>query len=247
MNRLKKYLISFAICAIGTSSLIGGNAACAASLPIVPSINIENQSILNNWISMPLRENVSKDKVWNINLKNSIPKTDVSDSSIFVLDENQKKVSTTLALSADGKQVKVTPTNSYAPGHSYMLYIIGSANGTCMPFTINSDFIQVDQNSNNQSITLAKGSTLQLTLPNVGADGGYSWDLQSFDKSLLEGTSNFNIITSFNPARCPSTSLNTRWLFKANNVGATSIELQYKRTLGETSTINTFKLNVNVK
>lgn len=177
----------------------------------------------------------------------------MNDSSIFILDEKNNKVQTTLALSDDHKQIKVTPINDYKTNRSYMLCILDKVEhldirkGFCMPFTINSDAIKIDGDFNNQNITLKKGETLQVTLPNEGYDGGYSWVLLEFDKSVIENTENLSIVDSFNPKLVPGRALRNRWLFQAIKTGKTSLKLEYKQSWEPNSTIHTFNLNINVQ
>lgn len=266
MNRFKTNLVTAAACIASTFLFFPAASASAAILtssnnpsnfitvkvsdltdyPLDPKMF--SQSLIEHWISSPIKENVPKDKTWNINLKNPVSKARINNSSIFVLDDHNNKVEANLTLSDDGKQIKVSPMVNYNPDHGYLLCIIGSNSGTCMPFTIDSNSVKVDQSFNSKSITLKKGETLQLTLPNTGYDGGYSWKLNSFDNSIIENTDSFNIHTSFYPGRCPSGGLDTRWLFKAVNTGTTSLNLEYQRSWeGSSSDINTFKLNINVQ
>jgi|GEM_PF-2056865 len=266
MNKFKTNLVTAAACIASTFLFFPVASVSAAALTStnnpsnfitykVPALTNDpldprmfSQSVLKHWVSNPIKEDVPKDKIWNINLKNPISKDNFNDSSIFVLDDKNNKVAANLALSDDGKQIKVSPMVNYNPAHGYLLCIIGSDNGTCMPFTINSDSVKVDQSFNSKSITLKKGETLQLTLPNVGYDGGYSWKLNSFDNSVIKNTDNFNIRTSLYPGRCPGGGLDNRWLFKAVNTGTTSLNLEYQRSWeGSSSDINTFKLNINVQ
>lgn len=267
MNKFKLHLITTAACISSTLLFVPASFISAETVistnnttnfvttntsklfidPINPSSF--NQDILSNWSSLPLKEDVSENKVWNVNLKKLINNITINDSSIFVLDEHHNKIKTNLTLSNDGNSVKVTPINSYIPGHGYLLCVIGSYKGVCMPFTISSDYVKMDQSFNNKNITLKKGQTLQLTLPNQGADGGYSWELQNIDSSIIKNSGNIKIITSCHPQNLPSESNNTRLLFKAVNTGTTSLELQYNRPWQANSVkpINTFKLNINVQ
>lgn len=266
MNKLKTNLIIAAACIASTLLFFQATSVSAATLnssnnastfktvkvsdlipgPLDP--RMLNQSLLDHWFSSPIKENVPKNKTWNINLKNPVSKAIVNNSSVFVLDDQNKNVETNLTLSDDGKQIKVSPIVNYNPAHGYLLCIIGSNGGTCMPFTIDSDSVKVDQSFNNKSITLKEGETLQLTLPNTGYDGGYSWQLNSFNNSVIENTEKLNIRTSFYPANTPNGGLDNRWLFRAINTGTTSLNLEYQRSWeGSTSDINTFKLNINVQ
>ncbi|MBI6875798.1 protease inhibitor I42 family protein [Clostridium aciditolerans] len=247
MNKLKKQLFT-----IATFVLI-----MILSLPTVAfsddlGFDPWNESI-DYWDSLPIKENVSQNKTWTIKFKNPINQSKVNDSSIFVLDERNDKVATTLTLSDDHKQVKITPTNGYKPNYPYMLYILdrveysGIRKGFCMPFTIDSDALKIDGSFNNQNIILKKGEILQLTLPNEGSDGGYSWTPIKLDKSLIKNTENISIVDSFYPKLVPGVTLRNRWLFEAIETGKTSLKLEYKQPWESNSTIHTFNLNINIQ
>lgn len=248
MNKFKSYLVISAACIASTFLFSPATSASAAALtssnnesnfitvktsdllsdPIDP--RLLSQSLLQHWVSSPIKENVPKDKTWNVNLKNPVVNSKINKSTVFVLDDQNNKVETNLTLSDDGKQIKVSPIVNYNPAHGYILCIIGTNSGTCMPFTIDSDSVKVDQSFNSKSITLKKGESLQLTLPDTGYDGGYSWKLNSFDNSIIENTNSLNIRTSLYPGCCPNGGLDNRWLFKAVNTGTTSLNLEYERS-----------------
>lgn len=266
MNKFKIHLITIAACIASTLLFFSTTSASAAILtssnnsskfttvktsgftssPIDP--RMLSQYILDDWVSSPMQENVPKDKIWTINLKSPASKESINSSSVFVLDNQNKKIETNLTLSDDGTQVKISPIVNYTPDHGYLLIIMEPSGGTCIPFTIDSDSVKVNQSFNNKSITLKKGQTLQLTLPNTGFDGGYSWKLNSLDNYIMNNTDSFSIRTSYYPGCYPGETLDNRWLFKAANTGTTSLNLQYQTYFGgSASNIRTFNLTINVQ
>lgn len=267
MNKSKIHLITISTCIASTLLFFSTTSASAAILtssnnssnfttiktsgfttnPIDPTMFSQYISS-DNWVSSPLQENVSKDKIWTINLKSPASKESINSSSVFVLDNQKRKIETNLTLSDDGKQVKISPITNYTPDHGYLLIVNEPSGGTCIPFTIDSDSVKVNKSFNNKNITLKKGETLQLTLPNIGFDGGYSWKLNSLNNSIMNNTDSFDIPTSFYPGCYPGESLDTRWLFKAVNTGTTSLNLQYQQHWnGSASGISTFNLTINVQ
>ncbi|APM39849.1 protease inhibitor I42 family protein [Clostridium kluyveri] len=248
MNKFKKQL--FISITYVFSILLLLNTVVFSAAPEYENLEREH---IENWKSLPLREDVDENKVWKINFKSLVYKSKINDSSIFILDDCYNKVETEVALSDDYKQVEISPINNYKPSHSYVLYVLDKADssnikkGICMPFTINSNATKIDESFNNQSITLKKGETLQLTLPDDGYDGGYSWQSVSTGSSIIKNTEHINIIYSLYPQACPGAGLRDRWLFQAINTGKTSIQFKYSREWDSNSTINTFKLSVNVK
>lgn len=266
MNKYKIHLITIVISIASPLLFFSTTSASAATLTSYNNLSnftnikasgltvspigsrILSQYISDNWISSPIQENVPKDKIWTINLKSPASKESINSSSVFVLDNEKRKIETNLTLSDDGKQVKISPITNYTPDHGYLLIVIEPSGGTCIPFTIDSDSVKVNKSFNNKSITLKKGQALQLTLPDIGFDGGYAWKLNSLNNSILNNTDSFKIPTSYYPGGYPGESLDTRWLFKAVNTGTTSLNLEYQQYWnGSASNIRTFNLTINVQ
>lgn len=102
MNKLKKQLLTIASF-VFIMILFLPSAAFSDGLDFDPW-----NEYIGCWDSLPIKEDVSQNKVWTIKFKNPISKFQMNDSSIFILDEKNNKVQTTLALSDDHKQIKVT-------------------------------------------------------------------------------------------------------------------------------------------
>ncbi|KUO70087.1 MAG: hypothetical protein APF81_00105 [Desulfosporosinus sp. BRH_c37] len=70
----------------------------------------------------PAKTTTEVNKVWTIDFNNPLSSKSINESTIFVTDSKQKKVSTTKKLSTDGLTVTVTPSKAYEAG-DYNLYI----------------------------------------------------------------------------------------------------------------------------
>lgn len=85
-------------------------------------------------------------KVWTVKLSAPMDSAGVNKANIYVTDDNDKLVSTTLSLSSDGLTVQVKPVSAYLAGNKYWLYINGDitfnggkqhlAQSIVMPFMI---------------------------------------------------------------------------------------------------------------
>lgn len=70
----------------------------------------------------PSQTTTEVNKVWTIAFDNPLLSDSVNESTIYVTDSKQKKISTTKKLSTDGFTVTVTPSKAYEAG-DYNLYI----------------------------------------------------------------------------------------------------------------------------
>ncbi len=84
-------------------------------------------------------------KVWTIDFNQPLKSAKVRSTTVYVMDEKNKKFSTTVKLSTDKKSITVTPKRNYEVGKEYKLYIddsIGSESDKTLeksivfPFTI---------------------------------------------------------------------------------------------------------------
>ncbi|MFB9987140.1 Ig-like domain-containing protein [Bacillus benzoevorans] len=84
-------------------------------------------------------------KVWTIEFNQPLKSSKVRTTSVYVMDESNRKFSTTVSLSSDKKSIMVTPRRDYEAGKEYKLYIdnsIGSETDKTLekpivfPFTI---------------------------------------------------------------------------------------------------------------
>lgn len=62
-------------------------------------------------------------KTWTIEFNQPLNAAKVNSTTVYVKDEKNKKVSTTVSLSSDNKAVIVTPKKNYMAGKEYKLYI----------------------------------------------------------------------------------------------------------------------------
>lgn len=62
-------------------------------------------------------------KIWNITFNQAIDVDSLSDKTIIVRDELNKKVDVLLQVSIDGRTLEILPINDYIVGKSYKLYI----------------------------------------------------------------------------------------------------------------------------
>lgn len=96
------------------------------------------------WGAITEKTNISNDKEWKIKFNKSIDSTTAIGKNIYVMDENENLVSTSIKLNSDNTEIQVIPSRKYVDGKKYTLYIKdlkakdGSLlnNNVKMPFSI---------------------------------------------------------------------------------------------------------------
>ncbi|WP_242846093.1 Ig-like domain-containing protein [Clostridium novyi] len=74
---------------------------------------------------MEKKENVPVDKIFTVSFSRNLDKGTVNKSNIYVLDENNHKVSTVVSYDDVNKSVEVNPNHNYESGKKYTLFIKG--------------------------------------------------------------------------------------------------------------------------
>jgi len=110
---MSKKLISIALAAILTL-LAAGYAAAAPS----------------GYFEWPLKSTADVYKTWTVTFNMPLDPSSVNSESVYVVDANENRVSTKLALSADKRAVQVSPTGKYSYGMRYEIRITGKVKGS---------------------------------------------------------------------------------------------------------------------
>lgn len=92
--------------------------ACLLCISLAPSALAKDS--IHEW---DRGETKDTKKVWTIKLNEPIKSSKVRSTTVYVKDENNKKLSTKVTLSSDKKSITVTPTKDYEIGKVYKLYL----------------------------------------------------------------------------------------------------------------------------
>lgn len=76
----------------------------------------------NTW---PLQTTTDTLKAWTVTFSQPTDSNSVNSSNIYVKDDNNLLVKTTLTRSTDGASVQISPVGSYIAGRKYWLYMTG--------------------------------------------------------------------------------------------------------------------------
>lgn len=144
--------------------LAGTNTVRAAAIP----------TGFNSW---PSQSTTDTHKAWTVKFSMPLDSNSVSHSSIYVTDDDNRQVSTTLTRSADGTSVQVKPSGAYTVGKKYWLYItseLTAENGKkALAEPIAAPFLVADENSKIIEISSSYSAILTsftvLTSPDVFA------------------------------------------------------------------------------
>ncbi|KZL93810.1 Ig-like domain-containing protein [Clostridium magnum] len=159
MESLNKFILILASCTISLLYIFSSSVFASETLPFI------QQDWYLNWTELPVKEDVSVNKVWSITFTQPVDKSSLNNFSIYIKDNKFNIIDTSFQLSEDYKTLNILPASNYSPGHSYSLYVTNRvkstsnyslAKPTCMTFTINVDAIKVNDSYNNQSIELKK-------------------------------------------------------------------------------------------
>ncbi|WP_140417776.1 Ig-like domain-containing protein [Desulfosporosinus sp. FKA] len=129
---MKKY---FSFLLIIVSLLIWVVPAQAATVP-------------DGYTTWQMQTTTDAHKVWTVKLSAPMDSAGINKGNIYVTDDSNNLIGTTLSLSSDGLTVQVTPVSAYLAGNKYWLYISGDltfnggkqhlAQPIAMPFTVTS-------------------------------------------------------------------------------------------------------------
>lgn len=75
------------------------------------------------WGAITEKTNIPNDKEWKIKFNKSIDSTTAIGKNIYVMDENENLVSTSIKLNSDNTEIQVIPSQKYVDGKKYTLYI----------------------------------------------------------------------------------------------------------------------------
>lgn len=144
--------------------LTGTNPAWAATIPA-------------GFDSWPSQSTTDTHKVWTVKFSMPLDSNSVNRSNIYVTDDDNRQVSSTLTRSADGTSVQVKPSGAYTVGKKYWLFITGALtaeNGkNALVQPVAASFLVADENSKIIQISANYSAILTsftvLTSPDVSA------------------------------------------------------------------------------
>jgi len=219
---------------------------------VIPQLAFAYVVPAGDWIRFPMVEDVPVDKAWTINFSAPVDESTIKSSTIFLEDMDNSEIE--LSVSEDGKKVTVRKTGNYIPGHPYYMSItddIKTINGTklrnpvSLTFTIASETVKVDQSFDNQTVTLKKGETLQLTLIS-NPTSGYLWEYaEPLDGTYLKQTDHCYIINGYGTGA--ASGGRDRWMIQALHTGEASINLVNRSVSAGNPIVETFNLKVIIE
>lgn len=98
----------------------------------------------NVW---PMVTTDNKDKVWSVKFNMPLDPKTIDNNSIYILDENETVVSSTVSATSDGTVIKITPIRSYLPGKKYQILItklLTNPNGIKLNSEVVVPFVVID-------------------------------------------------------------------------------------------------------
>lgn len=146
---MKRNIIAWLITALfltGTSFPVG-----AATIPA-------------GFDSWALQGTTDAKKVWTVRFSLPLDVNSVNQNNIYVTDDNNNAISTSLACSDDGNSVQVKPTGAYKVGQKYWLFVGGGLiadngkNALAQPIAV--PFLVAEENSKIILISAGKSSLL---------------------------------------------------------------------------------------
>jgi peptidoglycan hydrolase-like protein with peptidoglycan-binding domain len=106
--------------------------------------------------------------------------------------------------------------------------------------------LQLTNNDNGKTISVAKGGTIAVTLCNPG-DGGYQFDPPQYDNSILQLTSHKNIPINNPPGYVGGCYGNDVFGFQALATGTSKLNITASRSFESNSAVDVFSCTVNVQ
>jgi len=153
---------SFSVLLILLSILVWVSPAQAATVP----------TGFNTWLQQTTTDT---HKVWTVKFSKPMDNNTVNSSNIYMTDDNNLLVKTTLIRSADGASVQVSPVSAYSVGKKYWLFMTGDITTNSgkqqltkplvMPFIVTSPDSKISSISSSYSSFLT--SFTVLTSPDV--------------------------------------------------------------------------------
>jgi predicted secreted protein len=104
-----------------------------------------------------------------------------------------------------------------------------------------SSTLYLTSSDHNRTVKLNKGDKVNLTLPDYG-DGGYVWTITYYDETVLTLTQQF----TWGSSGMLGDFGKDTWIYTANNIGSTALELICKRPFNETDTCQAFIVSLIV-
>jgi predicted secreted protein len=105
-----------------------------------------------------------------------------------------------------------------------------------------SSTLYLTSSDHNRTVKLNKGDKVNLTLPDYG-DGGYVWTITYYDETVLTLTQQF----TWGSSGMLGDFGKDTWIYTANNIGSTALELICKRPFNETDTCQAFIVSLIVE
>ena len=90
-------------------------------------------------------------KTWTISFNMPMDANTVTNSNIYILDDNGQRLTSTVSLDDSGMAASVAPSSAYAPGEEYRLYItsgVASNKGVKLANQVIVPFVLRDLNKN---------------------------------------------------------------------------------------------------
>ncbi|KEH93491.1 insulinase family protein [Clostridium novyi] len=109
------------LCVVGGDSKINENEKEFMAIENILDSNHKKDLTM----TMEKKENVPVDKIFTVSFSRNLDKGTVNKSNIYVLDENNHKVSTVVSYDDVNKSVEVNPNHNYESGKKYTLFIKG--------------------------------------------------------------------------------------------------------------------------
>jgi hypothetical protein len=129
-------------------------------LIVAGPVPAQASSIPAGFNSWPLQTTTDTNKVWTVKFSLPLDSSKVNRSCIYVTDDSNQPVNTTLTRSSDGTSVQVFPSSAYLAGKKYWLFITNGLTASsgknvltqpiAVPFIVtagNSKIIQITESS----------------------------------------------------------------------------------------------------
>jgi len=85
--------------------------------------SVQAATVPSGFSTWPQQTTTDTHKVWTAKFSASVELNTVNSSNIYVTDDSDKLVKTTLTRSSDGVSVQVSPVNAYIAGKTYWLFM----------------------------------------------------------------------------------------------------------------------------
>lgn len=86
----------------------------------------EEEILKEHWSEWPNKETNDLNKIWTIQLNQKVEVASIKEDTIFVVDENNKKIEIFMKFEEGGKNILIEPKVPYEIGKTYSLYIFDS-------------------------------------------------------------------------------------------------------------------------